>query len=102
MPTLNSISANPSVLADSSGVSTITVNATADPGTPDQTFRVVGTVVGTSQQAEAVLTLKGAPGEAVRFTTDAATALEGDVLVTAPDGGTLEATDTPGVYLFRP
>lgn len=95
MPTIDSITADPTTIPPG-GSSTITVKATAD---QDTELRVVGQVVGTDESAEVVVTVDGPP---IRFTKDAESAKPGDVLVTAPDGGTLVEGATPGVYTFVP
>jgi hypothetical protein len=98
MPTLKSITAlPPTVTAGQS--TTITVVATPD-ADPDTNFAVRGEVVGTSDFAEVVVTVQGAPAPLV-FTLDAATASDGNVLVTA-DAGTLTPTAAAGVYTFTP
>lgn len=93
MPTIDSITADPTTVPPG-GTSTITVRATAD---KDRELRVVGQVVGTTDRAEVAVTVDGPD---VRFTLDATQAKPGDVLVSAPDGGTLVEGSSAGVYTF--
>jgi hypothetical protein len=95
MPKLNGITANPTTIG-ATQTSTITVSATPD---ADRVLRVVGKEVESGLEAETKVTVK-AP--ALRFVLDPAQAKAGDILVTAPDGGTLSATSTPGVFIFQP
>lgn len=99
---LTSITASPSTLAPGRAA-TITVNAVAD---PDKVYRIQGVVVGETnpdgspKQAEVNVTLDNPP---LSFSHDPATAKPGDVLVTAPDGGTLvPVSGQPGRYTFTP
>lgn len=98
MPTLNGITASPTTVTPGQS-SLITVSATAD---PDESLRVRGELVGAvpARQVEVSVLLDNPP---LRFTLDPATAQPGDILVTAPDGGSLTpVSGQPGKFTFVP
>jgi hypothetical protein len=97
MTTLQGITAQPTTIQPGAS-STITVSATGD---ADRSYTIRGEVVGSMpvQSAEVEVRLDNAD---VVFKTIASQANPGDVLVTAPDGGTLSVTTVPGVFTFRP
>lgn len=100
MPTLNGITASPTTIQPGQ-TSLITVDATPDPAAPDETYTILGQVVGTGQQASVDVTLDNPPQQPVRFVTSGG--VPGDVLVTAPDGGTLvPVTGQAGKFNFTP
>lgn len=103
MPVLNSITADPTTVTPGQ-TSLVTVDASPDPVEPDRSYRVEAVVVGSDppQTASITITLDNPPEEPVVFTLDPATAVDGDVLVTAPDGGTLSVTGSPHQFTFTP
>ena len=96
MPVLNGITASPTSISPGQ-TSLVTVDATAD---SDRALRIVGKVVGTDDDAEVTVMLDN---PALTYSLVPATAKNGGILLTTPDGGSLTpVAGQPGKFTFTP
>lgn len=82
------------------GQSLISVNVSIDPGTPDTTLHVDGTVEETGQQAKVAVTFGGRPAERVAVVLPGEPSQDGatNVRLSLPDGGRLVRQDNQIIF----